>query len=125
MKTEIVNVPGRGICILISDIEPKDFIHGVDNITSLGICGGPFTNIQVIADQIRKGRKIGAIKEVRGQTGWGLREAKEYMDKYMENLGYDSCFSPAEQYAHYNECANNFLRAHKPDDFLGDEEFKI
>lgn len=32
MKTEIVNVPGKGICILISDINVNDFIYGVKNM---------------------------------------------------------------------------------------------
>lgn len=124
MKTEIVNVPGKGICILISDINVNDFIHGVKNIKSLSMFGGPFTNIQVIADQIRIGRKIGAIKEVRAQTKWGLKEAKEYIDRFVPNGGnYD--LSPDEQESYFNGCANRFLQAHMPNDFLGDDEFKI
>jgi hypothetical protein len=123
MKTEIINVPGKGICILISDIDPKDFIHGIDKVNTLGMCSGPFTNIHAIAEQIRIGRKIGAIKEIRAQTGWGLREAKEYIDKFAPNIGYD--VSVAEAATHYNNNANRFLQAHMPEEFIDGDEFKI
>ena len=86
MRTEIVNVPGRGICILISDIRISDF--DTEKIEKMNIFGGgPFSNIQVIYDEIVVGRKISAIKEVRAQTGWGLREAKQFVDSYYDDPG--------------------------------------
>lgn len=35
---------------------------------------------EVARAELQAGRRIGAIKEVRAYTGWGLREAKEYVD---------------------------------------------
>ena len=40
---------------------------------------------QTIASEMRKGRKIMAIKEFRGATGAGLRDAKEFIEKFGEN----------------------------------------
>jgi ribosomal protein L7/L12 len=116
MKTEIVNVPGKGICILISDIDVNDFIQGVGAVKTLGIGNKIFTNINVIADCIRVGKKIAAIKEIRAQTGWGLKEAKEYADRFITH-GRDPIRN--------NQEAENFIRMHLPDDFIENDEFKI
>jgi ribosomal protein L7/L12 len=34
--------------------------------------------------ELRVGRRIGAIKEVRAYTGWGLKEAKQYVDALVQ-----------------------------------------
>lgn len=124
MKTEIVHIPGRGICILISDVDPKDFINGIKGIPTLDIDLGPFTNIYTIADQIRTGRKIAAIKEIRVQSGWGLKEAKEYLDKFFP-MGAAYNMNPDDQRVFYNNCAEKFIKAHIPNDFLEKDEMEI
>jgi hypothetical protein len=125
MKTEIVNIPGKGICILISEIDVKEFLQGVDGAPTLKIYNSPFTNIQIIAYEIRNGRRIGAIKEVREQTNWDLRKSKEYIDKFMPigEISYHDDDEVKEQY--YNRCAFKFLSAHERIDFINDDEFKI
>ena len=39
----------------------------------------------MIADQLRRGLKIAAIKEFRAATGAGLRDAKLFLDKFEPN----------------------------------------
>jgi hypothetical protein len=74
--------------------------------------------VNAIAFEIRCGRKIGAIKQVRHQTGWGLKEAKQYIDKYTEGYHGDDSYS-------CNLYADRFIEAHMPKDFLDGEDFKI
>jgi len=40
------------------------------------------TNPNIISFFIRKGQRIRAIKEFRSQTGWGLKDSKNYLDNY-------------------------------------------
>jgi len=124
MKTEIVNVPGKGVCILISEIDVNDFIQGVNSIPTLQTNGSPFSNVHLIADFIRKGQKIGAIKEVRQQTGWGLREAKEYLDRFMDT-SYTYRMSAGEQMDVNERSAEHFIRHHTIRDFFDEEDFKV
>ncbi len=35
----------------------------------------------IVLSLLRKGKKVTAVKVVRNRTGWGLREAKEFVDK--------------------------------------------
>ena len=76
MKAELINYPGKGLCILISDINPYEFLTEVVGSTV-------FSDVNIIAELIETDQKIAAIKEVRFQTGWGLKESKEYVDSYM------------------------------------------
>jgi len=114
MKTEIVKIPGKGVCILISDIDLNDLYNNTSELPIIGqSLFGPFSNIHVIADNIRDGRYIAAIKNIREQTGWSLREAKNYIDKFKSN---ESNLLDAEK----------FIKAHtiELDDFIGADEFK-
>lgn len=106
MKAELIEYPGKGICILISDIDPADFWR-------LGKNRGQFFNVNLIADLIRRDMKIPAIKEIRHQTGWGLKESKEYLDKYI--------YTGAD----LKENAEQFLRDHSASNFFEDNEFEI
>lgn len=124
MKCDIVNVPNRGICILISDIDPKDFIKGMlDNDGSiLKFSGGVFTDLYTIARYITERKKISAIKETRSQTGWGLREAKIYIEKYIPLNTYQD---PIE-FIDYDEAARKFVSDHAPkEDFIKNDDFEL
>lgn len=112
MKSELMNIPGKGICIIISEINPNDFVYG-EGISFYN--GGVFKDIFKIADEIRRGKKIAAIKECREQTGWGLKEAKKYMDKYI--------FYGVTN--NDNDSADKFIQDHMPKDFLENDEFKL
>ena len=115
MKTELMNIPGKGICIVISGVSPNDFVFGGDKPI---YGGGVFKDIHIIADCIRNGKKIAAIKEIRTQTGWGLKEAKEYCDRYTSN-GYNQ--SEEMRIA----CADHFIREHMPRDTFDVDDFKL
>jgi hypothetical protein len=121
MKTELMNIEGKGICIVISDINPNDlggigvpYYQGIGNIRDGNIC-----DVHAIADEIRKGRKIAAIKELRAQTGWGLREAKHYIDEYSGSLAYGS------NGLANSRCAERFINDHTPENLLNEDEFKV
>jgi len=112
MKVEYVNIPNRGLCILISNIDIQKFIetNRVSNDTI-------FSNVDIISNELRNKRKIGAIKEVRDQTGWGLREAKEYIDKYIPMGGQNLEF--------YTKAADRFIKDHTMEDFILTEEMFV
>ena len=38
---------------------------------------------EVVLDHIKSGRKINAIKEFRGESGLGLKEAKDWVEDYI------------------------------------------
>jgi len=120
MKAEIVNVPNKGVCILISEIDVKEFIQGFGGGQYVSFGGGVFKDVYAIAQEIRNRRKIAAIKEIRTQTGWGLKEAKEYCDKYMPNT---NGYRDSQEY--YDRCADRFIMAHAPKDFLKDGDFEL
>ena len=109
MKSELVNVPGKGICILISDIDVNEFIRK----TPRG--NGVFSDVSKITYEILMGRKISAIKEIRAQTGWGLKESKDYLDKYM----------PSGIHGDYDRISDNFQRNHTIQDFILSEEMMV
>ncbi len=117
MKTELMKIPNRGLCIVISELDAKEIIKGLG-----GECpdfgGGIFKDIYIIADFIREGKKIPAIKEIRSQTGWGLKDAKVYCDRFIPMGGnYES--------ENYNVYADKFIRYHMPPDFIKDQEFEL
>lgn len=110
-----MHIQGKGLCIVISDFNPNDFGSGLVNGQVI-----PFTNVNAIAAEIRLGRKIAAIKELRSQTGWGLKESKEYIDKYTENVSYNSGSFENDR------AADRFIQAHTPkENFIGDDDFKL
>ena len=111
MKAELYKHPSKGICILISEIAQSDFLGKIASL------GHGFTDIGIIADEIRKGRKIAAIKEVRAQSGWGLKEAKYYIDNYIPmGYGHDDDFE---------EIADRFIKDHLPKDFIKFDDFNL
>ena len=118
MRTELVRVKGRGMCLLISGI-PFTKDGEVDMRDIRQYCKHPFTDVSVIAAEIEMKRKIAAIKECRAQTGWGLKEAKEYIDKYYP-MGIDYEFD-------YEGAADKFVRDHSviKEAFLKDDEMVI
>ena len=50
-----------------------------------------------IADAVRQGRKIEAIKLYRAATGKGLKESKEFIDELADQLGEEQADSPTEE----------------------------
>lgn len=111
MKAEFVNIPNKGLCILISDIDIGRFVD--TNVYHT------FSNIDLIVEELRRGRKIAAIKEIRVQTRWGLKEAKEYIEKFIpQEFNYDNLQK-------WDEYANNFYNAHVIKDFFKDGEFTL
>lgn len=121
MKAELANIPGRGLCIVISGFtDINDLIH---NTTHLGDISLPtnslITNPEAIALEIRNQRKISAIKELRAQTGWGLKETKSYIDDYYPMNRHD------EPESYYRSCAERFMKAHRLPDFIDEKEFEI
>ena len=112
MKAELYMHPTKGLCILVSEL----------NMSHLSKAGNSFnpliSNPYPIATLIRENRKIEAIKELRGQTKWGLKEAKEYIDKYMPTTG------PIRNY-NAIEAGDLFFSDHMPSDFLEKDEFNI
>lgn len=80
MKAEIMHVQNKGLCLVISGL---DFVGSKIDISRIAAQNSPFHDIHAIADCIAGNLKIPAIKEVRAQTGWGLKEAKLYIDKYL------------------------------------------
>lgn len=119
MKSEIINVPNKGICILISDIDASQLSQLNIDIPTVNIL---FTDVLAIANEIKEGRKIGAIKKVREQTGWGLKESKEYIDKYNVTYNHtsDSSFNNSNE-----EASLKFISDHTMDDFLEREEMQL
>jgi len=120
MKCDLVNVPNKGICILISDINPKDFIMGMvkDGKNILNFGGGMFSDLYSIAQYLKDRKKISAIKEVRAQTGWGLREAKIYIDKYIPMNN--------NEWIDYDIIAERFINDHAPkEDFIKNVDFEL
>lgn len=109
MKAEIINYPGKGLCILISDINPYEFLTEVVGSTV-------FSDVNTIAELIEADQKIAAIKEVRHQTGWGLKEAKEYVDSYMPTHNRDSL-----------QCGYKFRKDHTllSSSFLKNDDFEV
>lgn len=119
MKCEIVKVKGRGVCILISNINPSCLLSAIQSHTE-PYSTSIFKDVISISELIRTGQKIAAIKEVRTQTGWGLKEAKEYIDKYLpmgltEIRGFD-----------YTNAAESFINANMPTvEYLKEEDMEI
>jgi hypothetical protein len=74
-------------------------------------------DVHAISREIRNGRKIPAIKELRAQTGWDLRTAKNYIDEYMPN------FRNSEETN--NMLANRFIEEHTHTNLIEDDEFKV
>jgi len=114
MRVDYIKIDGQ-VCILIRDIN-----QGVFNFNQLSNDIRFFADPYKIANEIRCQRKIAAIKEVRSQTGWGLKDAKYFMDNYMP-------MSPVPNGFDYNIAAENFIRDHKikEGNFLSDEEMEI
>jgi len=111
MKTEFYMHPEKGICLLISDFASNELNHmGLSNMTNTII-----RNPNAIAIEIRNDNKIPAIKELRVQTGWSLKEAKEYLDKYMPQ---PRLFDP-------QNAAERFLSDHTLSDFLDAKDMQI
>jgi hypothetical protein len=115
MKTEFYMHPEKGLCLLISGFALND-------LNRMGISNGyhpTVSNPEAVAIEIRSDRKIHAIKELRAQTKWSLKEAKEYIDKYMPP-GIDSVYDP-------HEAADKFIIDHTVvlNDFLGSNEMSI
>ena len=120
MKAELVNIPDRGLCILISDIDIEQLnnVAGYGDYAQQAVNTRIFSDVYIIADQIRDNRKIPAIKLIREQTGWGLKEAKEYIDKYMTSRnGYCTAYPDG--------AADRFIKDHTIQDFILTEEMII
>lgn len=112
MKAELVNIPDKGLCILISELDMDTLFKYSGHITSS--FHPLISNPAAIANEIRNGQKIAAIKELRYQTGWGLKESKEYMDRYM----------PTYNYNRYT-ATEKFMSDHMPSNFLEIEDMKL
>lgn len=115
MKAELFNHPNKGLCILISELNNTDLLcHMVGDKVNIPERYTYFSNIHAIADELKAGRFISAIKEVRNQTYWGLKEAKDYLEKYR-NYG--------KGFIDYGE---RFIRDHTlPPNLLDNDDFKL
>lgn len=124
MRSEFVKVKGRGVCILISDLSIKYLLRSLEIEEELesgsSYHSGVFNDVMIISELIRSGQKIPAIKEVRTQTSWGLKEAKQYIDKFLPmGLNELGAFD-------YNHAAQSFINANMPViDYLTEDEMEI
>lgn len=125
MRSEFVKVKGRGVCILISDLSIKYLLRSLEIEEELEkqpepYSSGVFNDVMIISELIRNGQKIPAIKEVRTQTSWGLKEAKQYIDKFLPmGLSEFASFD-------YNHAAQSFINANMPViDYLTEDEMEI
>ena len=77
MKTEIINHPTKGLCILISNIDPNAFLinNKIENSIDIEKLGG-LTNVEIIASYLQAGRRISAIREILDQTEWDLKKQR-------------------------------------------------
>jgi hypothetical protein len=123
-----MHITGKGLCVVISGINPNDLVSAEGKSA---YNTGVFSDIKTIADCLRDGLKIAAIKEVRSQTGWGLKEAKYYIDKYSSEPGFGSMrYNPDTDVdiTVNHRCAERFVRDHTPippADIFGDDDFKL
>lgn len=117
MKTELMNIPNKGICIVISDFS-DNALEKLNLLNSNIALASKFNDIATIADCLRHDQKIAAIKEVRFQTGWGLKEAKKYIDKYMP-MGVEHSPRACQGYA------KRFVTDHTEPDFISNDEFNL
>jgi hypothetical protein len=116
MKVEIMNLPGKGTCIVISEIDANSFRDRTFFVEDSSI-----TNAAKIASELSCGRKIAAIKELRAQTGWGLRRAEYYIDEYIPV--YQTVGTHRDMNMKNREAAIRFLKDHTSEDFIKDEDF--
>lgn len=78
MKSELMHIEGKGLCIVISDIDFHAMIKE-DRVVTSETFKDPF----IIAKLLREGKLISAIKEVRAQTNVDLKTAKAYIERYL------------------------------------------
>lgn len=117
MNVEFYRHPTRGLCLLISDFNRND-LH---NLVGPKITNPLIHDPASIASYIKTGEKIRAIKELRQQSGWGLKEAKEYLDNYIPHTNYGN---PNDNFD-YSKSADIFIQDHIAEDFLGNDDFKV
>lgn len=125
MKIEILNIANRGPCLVISDFTSKDIGRIMDD-NQVSIAGTSFTQAKVyeIADCIRNGKKIQAIKIVRSETGMGLKEAKEYMDTWYPTNHNFNALNRNDDIKNIS-LSKKFILAHLPNDFINSNEMEI
>lgn len=107
-----MHIKGKGLCIVISEINVNNFKKENPKILN---------NPNKIAQEIRKERIISAIKELRFQTGWGLKESKQYIDKY---LPLDEHGRRSYSVEKIEKAADNFLADHLQK-YFEEDEFQI
>ena len=120
MKSEFYNHPIKGLCIIISDFSIEDLNLIMPHTNSCP----PFSDIDKIAINIKAGKKIAAIKEIRTQTGWQLKEAKEFIDRYISSQ-YGSLAHEYYDTEYYEKAARKFISDFTQKNFIEKEEFKI
>jgi hypothetical protein len=129
MKAEIINLPEKGLCILISDIDLKDVNHPLsESISTFLSNGSNITNPFIIADAIREKKKILAIKELRAQTGWGLKDAKHYIDRWLPTASLAASLNdphdpPTDEF--FENQANAFIRDHTNEETFKVDDFNL
>jgi ribosomal protein L7/L12 len=61
--------------------EAKDYVDSLIQPARLNTTGISEETLEFeVRDLLARGRKIEAIKKVRSLTGWGLKEAKDFVD---------------------------------------------
>ena len=116
MQVELMNIAKKGLCIVISGLEFTE--NNKIDLSRFIMKTGNFHNLAPIAECIALNKKIPAIKEVRYQTGWGLKEAKEFVDRYLPmrvNLSEVEC----------KKAAQKFIKDHTFDDFFDEDDFNV
>ena len=59
----------------------------IHKVTAIRVLTGDDSSLARYMDEVRAGRKIGAIKMYREDTGVGLRDAKEFIDAMCDKHG--------------------------------------
>ena len=68
----------KGICVRLAQNDPDLFLEYADPLATLEEWQ------QEALEDMKAGRRIQAIRICRNETGWGLKESKEAVDKFME-----------------------------------------
>lgn len=75
------------IALGLAKIDPKLFCQ-LAKLDTTGTVGSVYDRYhRLIHDNIMAGQVIQAIKDLRAETGWGLKESKDFVDEYRRKVG--------------------------------------
>src|SRR4051794_19566554 len=79
---------------------------------TVGEAFGSLAQIPAVADALRKGNKIEAIRVLRAKTGLGLKEAKDAIDRFSGNDSIDGASPSASASASTHQ--SSYQSTHEP-----------